>query len=324
MAAATSNRMRSGILLATLALCAFFAAQGATALLSAKVSEAGPEAPKRLPKRSAFASRTQQRHDPGVILRRNIFNSALGDLSAAPESDPELPDTSLPGEQVEEPCNNDMRLIGTVVVPGKLDQSLAAIVGKDQNAGLHRGGAEVDGARIRSIQSDSVVLQTSTGFCQLAMFQVETKVRKLPVAKKQAKTKKKKKKRGPDADRNAGLSDDELAQGIEKVNETNYNISRTMMNKILDNAGRLIGIAAVSPKVEDGRSTGMEIRGIRANTLLTKLGIENGDILESVNGQSLTSTDAAIGAYTTLRTADKFNLSIRRGDKPIIINYNLQ
>jgi general secretion pathway protein C len=97
-----------------------------------------------------------------------------------------------------------------------------------------------------------------------------------------------------------------------------------MLNKVLDNAGKLIGIAAVAPKMEGGQSVGMEIRGVRPNTLLTKLGIQNGDILESVNGQSLTNPDAALGAYTTLRTADKFSLSIRRGGRAMMINYTLQ
>jgi general secretion pathway protein C len=327
MAAATTHRLRSGIVLVTLALCAFFTAQGATALLSARVLEADPQALKRPLKRSAMPSTSWKRHDPSVVLRRNMFNSSLGDLSEGPLPDPQLPAASMPAEQIEEPCKNKMRLIGTVVVPGQLEQSLAAIVGDDAKAGLHRGGAEVDGSRIRSIQSDTVILQTSSGFCRLAMFEVESspKAKAAPVAKRRTKkSSKKKSKRGPDADRNAGLSDEELAQGIEKINETNYNLSRSMLNKILDNAGRLIGIAAVSPKVEGGSSVGMEIRGIRANTLLTKLGIQNGDVLESVNGQSLTSTDAAIGAYTTLRTSDKFNLSIRREGKSMIINYNLQ
>jgi len=57
---------------------------------------------------------------------------------------------------------------------------------------------------------------------------------------------------------------------------------------------------------------------------LTKLGIQNGDILESVNGQSLSSPDAALGAYTTLRTADKFTLSIRRDGQSMMVNYSLQ
>ena len=325
MAAAINNRLRNGIVLPTLALCAFFTAQGATALLSAKVLEPDANAVAPLPtRRAAATARSRTLHDPSVILRRNIFNSALGDLSAAPIDNPELPMTDMPGEEVEAPCMNTMRLIGTVVLPGELEQSLAAIVGTDQKAGLHRGGAEVEGSRIRSIQSDSVILQTKSGFCRLAMFEVDGAPKKPAWKPTAGKTDKKKKASRVDADRNAGLSEEELAQGIEKVNETNYNISRTMLNKVLDNAGRLIGIAAVSPKTEGGQPVGMEIRGVRANTLLTKLGIQNGDILESVNGQSLTSTDAALGAYTTLRTADKFNLSIRRAGKSMIINYNLQ
>jgi general secretion pathway protein C len=323
MAAAVNNRLRNGIVLTTLALCAFFTAQGATALLSANMLEPDAEAATRAPTRNTAAARTQRRHDPGIILKRNIFNSELGDLSVAPISDPALPDAEMPDGEVEALCTNKMRLIGTVVLPGELEQSLAAIVGTDQKAGLYRGGAEVEGSRIRAIQSDQVVLQTTTGFCRLAMFEVDTGAAQKPT-RPAARTVTRQKKRGPDADRNAGLSADELAEGIEKVNDTNYNISRTMLNKVLDNAGRLIGIAAVSPKVEGGQSVGMEIRGIRANTLLTKLGIQNGDVLESVNGQSLTSTDAALGAYTTLRTADKFNLSIRRGSQSMIINYNLQ
>lgn len=323
MGAAAKNRARNGIVLTTLVLCAFFTAQGATALLSAKILETDPETAADPPRRRTVPTYAQQRHDPGVILKRNIFNYELGDLSATPIDDPSLPDAEMPQEEVEQPCTNKMRLIGTVVLPGELEQSLAAIVGTDQKAGLHRGGAEVEGSKIRAIQSDTVILQTKTGFCRLAMFEVDGATPKQP-KRPTRKREDKRNKRRPDTDRNAGLSGDELDEGIEKVNDTNYNLSRAMLNKVLDNAGRLIGIAAVSPKVEGGRSVGMEIRGIRANTLLTKLGIQNGDVLESVNGQSLTSTDAALGAYTTLRTADKFNLSIRRGSQSMIINYNLQ
>jgi len=329
MATARNNRFRSAILLTTLAICALFTAQGATALLAAKVLDEGADAETRPPKRRTVAKRSWNRHDPNVVLRRNIFDSALGDLTLIEvEVDEEaLPNTELPNGEVEALCANNLRLIGTVVVPGELEQSLAAIMGSEKTAGLHRGGGDVEGSRIRSIQSDAVVLQTKGGFCRLAMFEVEPQGAqpiKRPVKPNPTPKRKRRKDGGPDADRNAGLSDAELAEGIEKVNDTNYNISRTMMNKVLDNAGRLIGIAAVAPKMVDGQSIGMEIRGVRSGTLLTKLGIQNGDILESVNGQSLTSTDAALGAYTTLRTSDKFNLSIRRDGKSMLINYNLQ
>jgi len=324
MAAAGNHRMRTGIVLATLGSCAFFAAQAATTLLSNRVL--APDANVTpAPRRGAgVRPRAQERHDPKVILRRNIFDSGLGDLSLESSDDLALPEMDMPGQAVEEPCQSKMRLIGTVVLPGQLEQSLAAIVGSDDKAGLHRGGTEVEGARIRSIQSDSVVLQTSKGFCRLAMFEVEGAEKKPILPPPRAAATNRRNQQRSLVDRNAGLSDEEIAEGIEKVNDTNYNISRTMMSKVLDNAGRLIGIAAVAPKMEGGSAVGMEIRGIRPDTLLTKLGLQNGDVLESVNGQSLTSTDAALGAYTTLRTADKFNLAIRRGEQSIVINYNLQ
>ena len=325
MPRAASNGFRTSIVLATLVLCAFFCAQGATALLAAEVLSAKPDPIPARPARAVATAWTQRKRDPSVILKRNIFNGSQGDLSDAPIDNLNLPleDLPIPVEEVAIPCKETMRLIGTVVLPGDLERSLAAIVGTDKKVELHRGGAEVEGARIRAIYSDGVVLQNAGGLCRLAMFQIDGAA-KVPARKPAIPPKKKRSRRGPTADRNAGLSEAELAEGIEKINDTNYNLSRSMLNKVLDNAGKLIGIAAVSPKMEGGRSVGMEIRGIRPNTLLTKLGIKNGDILEGVNGQSLSNPDAALGAYTTLRTADKFNLSIRRGGQSMMINYNLQ
>jgi general secretion pathway protein C len=327
MASAANNRLRNVLLLSTLAVCALFCAQGATALLAERVLsnevEAGPT-----PSRKARAPlRAPRRRDPGIILRRNIFNSALGDLSSVPSEDSGLPMEDLPAEDVKTLCTGEMRVIGTVVIPGDLERSLAAIVGSDKKAGLHYGGTEVEGSWIRAIESDAVVLQSKGGLCRLAMFQVAGAAKK-PIFRRAKKAAAKKKapnkKKGPTADRNAGLSESEMTEGIDRVNDSNYNLSRSMLNKVLDNAGKIIGIAAVAPKIENGESIGMEIRGVRPDTLLTKIGIQNGDILESINGQSLSNPDAALGAYTTLRTADKFTLSVRRGGQSMMINYNLQ
>ena len=326
MASAANNRFRNVLVLTTLAICALFGAQGATALLAEGVLGSEDEARPAPPRRSPIARTALKRRDSAIILRRNIFNSALGDLSAAPIEDSELPMEDLPAEEVETLCTEAMRVIGTVVIPGDLERSLAAIVGTDKKAGLHYGGTEVEGSRIRAIQSDAVVLQGKGGLCRLAMFQVAGAAKK-PVFRTAPKPKAKKKRPGPKvpvADRNAGLSEEEMSQGIERINDQNFNLSRSMLNKVLDNAGKIIGIAAVAPKLENGQSIGMEIRGVRPDTLLTKIGIQNEDILESINGQPLSNPDAALGAYTTLRTADKFTLSVRRGGQSMMINYNLQ
>jgi general secretion pathway protein C len=319
MVTAANKRFRSVLVLTTLVLCAFFCAQGATALLATRVLNAEADATSLPSRRAVAAARVQHKRDPGIILRRNIFDSALGDLSQTPIEDPELPLEDLPAQDVETSCKGTMRLIGTVVLPGDLESSFAAIVGTDGKVELHQGGSDVEGSRIRAIQSDGVVLQSTSGLCRLSMFEVEGAAKK-PKPRPAVQPR----KSGRLANRNAGLTEDEMAEGIEKVNDTNYNLSRSMLNKVLDSAGKLIGIAAVTPKMEGGRPVGMEIRGIQPNTLLTRIGIQNGDVLESVNGESLSSADAALGAYTTLRTADKFTLAIRRGGQSMMVNYRLQ
>ncbi|MGB8332464.1 MAG: hypothetical protein WCE62_20235, partial [Polyangiales bacterium] len=145
MATDADDRLSNTILLATLATSAFFCAQGVTALLAAKVLPVETDAPPA-PSRSAIAqARTERKRDPSIILRRNIFDSALGDLSEVPIDEPALPQEDMPLDEVETSCKSNLRLIATVVIPGDLERSLAAIVGTDQKAGLHRGGAEVEG-----------------------------------------------------------------------------------------------------------------------------------------------------------------------------------
>jgi len=334
VATARNNQFKNGVVLTTLALCAFFLAEGATALIGAKVLQKDPEVQRLRPRSRRPATFVQNRHDPAVILRRNIFNSELGDLTKVPmvEGGAELVDGELILEDsaAVNRCTSRMRLTGTAVVPGDFERSLAVIVGSDQKAVLYQGAAAVEDSRIRAIHSDSVLLQSGAGaLCRLAMFDgVEPAGRfeLKPAGDRKTDDKKagdKKKRLGARAARNAGLSETEIAQGIEKVNDTNYNIRRTLLNKVLDNAGKLIGIAGVAPKMEGGKSIGMEIRGIRPGTLLTKLGIKNSDVLESVNGQPLLGPDAALSAYTTLRTVDKFTLSVQRGGKSVVITYNL-
>jgi general secretion pathway protein C len=309
--------------LTTLALCAFFLSHGVTALVGAKVLGGEPTPEPRRTRAPTSTSQYRGSRDPAVILRRNIFDSALGDLTQIPvqeggQFDGEVP---LDGEGGVTSCTGNMRLIGTAVIPDDFERSVAVIVGSSGKNTLHQGSAEVDGSRIRAIYSDSVVLQTASGgLCELVMFEVGTPGKPRAAAKS---TPTPKKTTRPRADRNAGLTPEELEEGIEMMSPTLVHIRRAFLTKVLDNSGKLIGIAAVSPKMENGKSVGLWIRGIRPDTLLHKLGIRNADVLESINGKPLEGTDAALEAYTLLRTADKFSLAIKRRGESLTINYNI-
>jgi len=214
-----------------------------------------------------------------------------------------------------------LRLVGSVVSPGDPEWSFAAITGtSDGKTMLYREGSSVDGSRVLAVQSSSVVVSSSSGACQLLMFDEEEGA----VASTPTPTKKPTRAPGAARGRNAGLSDAELDEGIEKVTDTKFNIQRSLVDKALANQGSLMKTARVIPHDENGRVVGVKLYGIRRNSLLGRLGVRNGDMLRTINGFNMTSPDTALEAYSVLRTADKLTLAVKRQSKEVTIEYNIE
>jgi general secretion pathway protein C len=97
-----------------------------------------------------------------------------------------------------------------------------------------------------------------------------------------------------------------------------------LVGKVLANQGSLMKTARVIPHEEDGRVVGVKLYGIRRNSLLGRLGVRNGDMLRTINGFSMTSPDTALEAYSRLRSADKLTLAVKRQNKEMTIEYNIE
>ena len=328
MATPRQRRFSVAIILATLTACAFFLAQGTTRVLASQLLATDTATPR--PRRKPVSTTTpafQRKRDPAIILRRNIFDSALGDLTAEP-----LPEVMVgaDGEPVKEwdptqpppKCTGNLRLVGSVMSSGYPEWSFAAIAGaSDGKTMLYRRGSNVDGSRVLAVYPSSVVVTGASGACQLQMFEEEEKdvstaptptVKPAPV------------RPTPGDARKAGLSDQELDEGIEKITETRFNIQRSLVDKVLANQGSLMKTARVIPHEENGRVVGVKLYGIRRNSLLGRLGVRNGDMLRTINGFDMTSPDTALEAYSVLRSADKLTLAVKRQNQEITIEYNIE
>jgi len=322
------RRFSAAIILATLAVCAFFLAQGATRVLASELlaSDVEPATPRTRPSPTATPSFLRKR-DATVILKRNIFDSALGDLTAVPLAEGLVgPD----GEPVEawDPskpppkCAGSLRLVGSVMSPGYPEWSFAAIAGSsDGKTLLYREGSTVDGSRVLAVYSSKVVVSSAGGACQLQMFEEdEGAVARAPMPTRTPAAP----ATDPAAARNAGLSDAELDDGITKISETKFRIQRSLVDKALANQGSLMRTARVIPHEEDGRVVGVKLYGIRRNSLLGRLGVRNGDMLRTINGFDMTSPDTALEAYSRLRSADKLTLAVKRQNQETTIEYDIE
>ena len=93
--------------------------------------------------------------------------------------------------------------------------------------------------------------------------------------------------------------DPSLKKGIQRISATEFNIDRGVVDKILENQAELMRQARIVPEQENGKTVGIRMFGIRPETLLGVLGMENGDRLQTINGFDMTSPEKALEAYAS-------------------------
>ncbi|MBX3247117.1 MAG: general secretion pathway protein GspC [Myxococcales bacterium] len=315
------------IVLSSLASTAFFLAQGTTGLLASALLEIEPTSAS--PRSGVAAAVTgRERRDDTNILRRNIFDHEQGsivdaprtasdtpsdDVEVGPTTDPSLVDWSNPPT-----CEGSVRLVAAVMNPANPDWSFAAIVGTSGKAMLYRRGQSVDGREVVHISSNRVFMAPSSGGgCQIKMFGDEE-----PVAPRVAAAPAEVAE--PPSQDSDGIGGDDMEAGIQRISDTNFNIDRSLVDRVLENQAELMRTARVIPHEEGGRTVGVKLYGIRRNSLLGRLGVQNGDMLRTINGYDMASPDSALEAYARLRTADHLTLSIVRRGQPTTIDYNIR
>lgn len=69
----------------------------------------------------------------------------------------------------------------------------------------------------------------------------------------------------------------------------------------------------IIPAFERGVPIGFKLFSIRPGTAWSAAGLENGDVIERINGLDLTSPEKALVVYSTLRCARRLHVEARRG-----------
>ena len=112
---------------------------------------------------------------------------------------------------------------------------------------------------------------------------------------------------------------------VQKVGNNKYVVDQAVLDEILSNPEKLYTQVRVTPhKDQDGNIDGYRMTGIRRKSLFYKLGIKNGDIVHSVNGQSLNSLSAAMDAYNSLGNSRDFNFDVTRRKNKQTFEYEVR
>jgi general secretion pathway protein C len=328
-----ASRIRIAIVLVTLALCAYFSAQGVTSLVAAKWLPAAP--PSRVGQTSAGAGKElkgERTPDMRAILARNIFDPTTGALwppkpveteqAEGPIDD--APPSLGPGE-MPPACDGQARLVSTMYSERLPEWSFASIAVGSQPTLLYRPGKQVDNKTLDSVYPEAVFMKTGNGaLCSLVMFRPPIAAGGPRAADATAPP------AGGEGAVNptpnfggSGIGESDLDQSIKQISETKYAVQRSLIDKVLANQSELMRSARVVPHEENGKVTGVKLYGIRRSSLLGKLGLQNGDLLRTINGFDMASPDSALEAYTKLRSAGNLSVAVVRRGSPMTMDYQI-
>ena len=119
-------------------------------------------------------------------------------------------------------------------------------------------------------------------------------------------------------------SDAEVRRGVRCARPGHCTVSRALVDRLLADTDALGGDVRVAPALVDGKPSGFQLSAIRRGSVFARLGLRDGDVVQSVNGLDVSTPATAMLAFVTLRNATHFAVRIVRHGEPQTLDYSIR
>lgn len=294
-----------------IALCAVFLARAASGAVEASIVIPAVRPPTRSARNQTPTVYTKAVDD---ILKRNVFCSTCPPIIPEPKGpeptgpvDPTPTKTALP--------------LGLMAImysppPGGIKWSVAIIRDTEaKSMGAFGVGGKVHSATITEIGETRIYLDNAgkTEYLDLldAAAANAQQAATSPVAA------------APTAGGGDALSQ-EMDRGIKKTGEHSYDLQRSTLESVLGNMNLLSRSARIVPEIKDGKAAGFRLYSVRPDGPFAKIGMQNGDVIASINGLEITSPERAMEVYIKLKSASHLSLGLERNGQKITKDYSIR
>lgn len=112
--------------------------------------------------------------------------------------------------------------------------------------------------------------------------------------------------------------------GIVNSGSDDFVIEEAELDKGLENLPLLLTQARAVPYFKDGRSIGLRLFAIKTGSLYEKVGLKNGDILKTINGNNLGDISQALKLFEQLKQERSINLMLERDKQEREFKYSIR
>ncbi|MBN2577189.1 MAG: hypothetical protein JXP73_21690 [Deltaproteobacteria bacterium] len=115
-----------------------------------------------------------------------------------------------------------------------------------------------------------------------------------------------------------------IAAEITRKDDNHYAISRRGADAVMAGLPRIARTMRVAPEAKGGKRIGFRLVSLKSGAILTRIGLQEGDVVLSLNGTALTSSDKALAAYARFRTTGVMRADYLRAGKPLSVEVKIE
>jgi general secretion pathway protein C len=111
--------------------------------------------------------------------------------------------------------------------------------------------------------------------------------------------------------------------GIRQTSDNRYEMDRNVLDSTLGDLNKVATQARIVPSFKNGAANGFKLFSIQPGSLYSSIGIENGDVVQRVNGYELNSPEKALELYQKLKDSGHVILELERGGQVVRKEVNI-
>jgi general secretion pathway protein C len=243
----------------------------------------------------AACYRPKPSQDHSAIFQRNLFGARASSAVA------KEPDAAAEESAPDRPASKEMAiaLLGTVAGSREVSRAILEDL-KTSALSLVKVGDTVGGASVESIEKDAVVLLAEGRRRTIRLGTAESKRRE------------------------AGATESALASDSTRRFEGDRQARPpTSIAEKLRYAAAILPKATIEPYAVDGKIEGLKITGLEKIGHLEDIGLQNGDVIRSVNGHRLSSKQEAYQISRKARSQANVSIELMRDNKIETFSFHL-
>lgn len=118
----------------------------------------------------------------------------------------------------------------------------------------------------------------------------------------------------------AAVSDD----AVKKIGDDRWMVAQAEVDESVSNLSDLITQLRAVPNQENGKTNGFKLFAIKRGSLFQKIGLENNDVVQRVNGIDLNDPTRAMALLQELQGQTKLSVDVVRGGETRTLTYEIR